>query len=79
MGGTPSVRGAQLHVGLRALHEKLQEYMRCGARLGWLIDPEARRISVYRPGAPVEEILNPTRISAEPELPGFELHCEPIW
>jgi Uma2 family endonuclease len=64
---------------LRELHEKLQEYLRCGARLGWLIDPEARRIWVYRPGAPVEEMLTPTRVSADPELPGFELDCEPIW
>jgi len=61
------------------LHEKLEEYVECGARLGWLIDPEARCVWVYRPGTPAAEIQSPTRISADPELPGFELECEPIW
>lgn len=64
---------------LSELHAKLREYLACGARLGWLIDPDERRVWVYRPNAAVAELQSPTRVSADPELPGFELDCEPIW
>ncbi len=35
---------------LRALQAKMQEYITNGAALGWLIDPIARRVFIYRPG-----------------------------
>ena len=38
---------------LSTLHAKMQEYIDNGARLGWLVDPIARRTYVYRPGAAV--------------------------
>src|SRR5262249_4391081 len=36
---------------LEDMKTKMVEYMACGARLGWLIDPEERRVHVYRPSA----------------------------
>jgi Uma2 family endonuclease len=59
--------------------EKLEEYRDSGARLGWLVDPEARRIHVYRPGEPVAIQENPRSIVGDPELPGFTLDLEPVW
>jgi Uma2 family endonuclease len=64
---------------LAATRAKMAEYIENGARLGWLIDPEARRLFVYRPGAPIEELKDPTCVSADPELPGFTLDLEDIW
>ena len=66
---------------LRDVQAKMQEYMDNGVRLGWLIDPldPARRVYVYRPGAPVEELERPETLSGEPELPGFTLDMAPIW
>lgn len=58
---------------------KMEEYRDNGARLGWLIDPQERRIHVYRPARPVDELENPSRISGDPELPGFVLDLAPIW
>lgn len=59
--------------------EKLEEYRESGARLGWLVDAEARRIYVYRPGEPVAVVENPRSIAGDPELPGYALDLEPVW
>lgn len=64
---------------LTVLHEKMQEYLANGARLGWLIDPSEKRVYVYRPGQPVETLDNPATVSGEPELPGFVLNVQELW
>jgi Uma2 family endonuclease len=64
---------------LRDVQAKMREYMDNGARLGWLLDPAARRVHVYRPGAPVERLDHPETISGEPVLPGFVLNLREIW
>jgi Uma2 family endonuclease len=58
---------------------KLVEYMENGARLGWLIHADARKIYVYRPGTAVDELKDVTEISADPELSGFVLDLTDIW
>jgi Uma2 family endonuclease len=57
----------------------MQEYMDNGAQLGWLIDPQNRRIHVYRPGAPVEVLEDPATLSGDPVLPGFVLDVQAIF
>jgi Uma2 family endonuclease len=64
---------------LQTLQDKLQEYIDNGAKLGWLIDRKNRRVYVYRPQQEVEFLDNPTTVSGEPVLPGFELKMEAIW
>jgi Uma2 family endonuclease len=64
---------------LADLERKLEEYRSQGARLGWLIDPQERRVHVYRPGRPPEVLDDPAEVSGDPELPGFLLDLEPIW
>jgi len=64
---------------LADLRAKMEEYRASGARLGWLIDPEERRVHVYRPNRPVEVLDGATEVSGDPELPGFVLELEPIW
>jgi Uma2 family endonuclease len=64
---------------LGTLQAKMQEYLDNGARLGWLIDADHRRVYVYRPGRSVEELEDPETISAEPELPGFVLDPQTLW
>jgi Uma2 family endonuclease len=65
--------------GLADLKAKMEEYRGNGARLGWLIDPEGRRVHVYRPEREVETLEDPPRLAADPELPGFLLGLAPIW
>jgi len=64
--------------GLSALQDKMREYVVSGARLGWLIDPLAGQVFVYRPGAPVERLEEPDNVSADPVLPGFRLELGEI-
>jgi Uma2 family endonuclease len=64
---------------LAATQAKMVEYIDNGARLGWLINADARRVYVYRPQSPMEELKDVTRVSADPELPGFTLDLQDIW
>ena len=64
---------------LREVQRKMAEYMENGARLGWLIDPQNRRVHVYRPGQPVEILEEPTDVPADPVPPGFVLDLSAIW
>jgi len=64
---------------LSDLQEKMQAYIDNGAQLGWLIDPQERRVYVYRPQHEVECLENPSSVSGEPELPGFVLALQEIW
>jgi len=64
---------------LSALQAKLEEYMANGAQLGWLIDPDDRRVYVYRPNTQMECLYHPTTLSGAPVLRGFILHLERLW
>jgi Uma2 family endonuclease len=64
---------------LAAGQAKLEEYIACGCRLGWLIDPDERRAYVYRPGRVVEVKEQATELRGDPELPGLILDLRSIW
>lgn len=64
---------------LPTLMNKMDEYIANGATLGWLIDPPNRRVYVYSAGEEVVVLENPTVVSGEPLLHGFELQMEEIW
>lgn len=64
---------------LSAVHEKMAEYVENGAKLGFLIDPIEKRFFIYRPGHPVEALVEPASVNADPELPGFTLDLTRIW
>lgn len=64
---------------LFVVQEKMREYMENGARLGWLVDPEQKKVHVYRPGKDVRELKEPEKTSGSPVLPGFELDLREIW
>ncbi|MBA2276921.1 MAG: Uma2 family endonuclease [Chloroflexia bacterium] len=64
---------------LPALQDKMREYMDNGARLGWLIDPDHKRVYVYHPEIPVQQLDNPETLSADPVLTGFVLDLRKVW
>jgi len=64
---------------LPTLINKMEEYMENGASLGWLIDPKKRRVYVFKPGEEMVVLENPTVVSGDPLLPGFQLQMEEIW
>lgn len=64
---------------LRKLQAKMREYIENGAAFGWLIDPTEKKVHVYRADKTVEILANPSKVSGENVLPGFELDLTEIW
>lgn len=64
---------------LRDVQAKMQEYIESGVKLSWLIDPEARRVEIYRSGQEVESLDAPETLLGEDVLPGFSLNLSAIW
>ena len=64
---------------LENLQHKMREYLENGARLGWSVDPEGRRVYAYEPDKGVRVLENPDEIPGDPVLPGFVLDLRQIW
>jgi Uma2 family endonuclease len=55
-------------------------YVRNGVELGWLIDPDLKTVSIYRPGeATPTELPNPEQVSGEGPIAGFVLDLKQIY
>jgi len=63
---------------LKPLQDKMQEYMDNGCQLGWLIDPIAKTVEIYRAGQPIEILKSPSDLSGEDVLPQFTLDLTEI-
>jgi Uma2 family endonuclease len=61
------------------LQAKMEEYLDNGVKLGWLIEPSAKTVEIYRSGQPVEILNNPQTLSGEDVLPGFILDLTEIF
>ncbi len=64
---------------LEDIEAKMREYIANGASLGWLLNPETRRVSIYRPNVEVEIQDNVESINAESLLTNFALDLREIW
>lgn len=60
------------------LEEKMRDYIRSGVRLGWLIDPDNKRVFIYRMDHSVELLKDPSSLSGDPVLPGFVFSLQEI-
>lgn len=67
------------HDSLESLQQKMQEYQENGAKLGWLIDRNRKKVEIYRPKKSVEVQNSPDSLSGEDILPGFTLDLSEIW
>ena len=54
------------------LRRKIDDYLRYGTRLLWVIYPDQRRIDVYAPGAPVVALDEDGTLDGGEVLPGFQ-------
>ena len=61
------------------LQAKMREYLDNGIELGWLIEPAAKTVEIYRSGKKVEMLNNPQTLSGENILPGFILDLSDIF
>ncbi|MGK7884897.1 MAG: Uma2 family endonuclease [Crocosphaera sp.] len=63
---------------LKALQNKMKEYLENGTKLGWLINPKTKQVEIYRQGKDTEILDNPITLSGEDILPDFVLDLELI-
>lgn len=61
------------------LEEKLDEYLRAGVRLVWVINPDLRSLTVYRPDGSIVMLRNGDAIDGEAVLPGFRCRLSDIF
>jgi Uma2 family endonuclease len=73
---SPSDLKSQRYQDLQA---KMQEYLDNGVKLGWLIEPSAKTVAIYRSGTQVEVLDNPQTLLGEDILPGFTLNLTEIF
>ena len=64
---------------IRALREKMAEWIDNGAQLGWLIDPDKRTAEIYRAGREPELLTEATTIHGEGPVEGFALDLSKVW
>jgi Uma2 family endonuclease len=63
----------------RALRDKMNEWLANGAQLGWLIDPDARTVEIYRPGLEAETRGGASSVEGEGPVAGFVLDLLAVW
>jgi Uma2 family endonuclease len=64
---------------LSSVQTKMLEYQKLGVRLGWLINPQAKQVEIYRVDKEMELLESPTEVSGEDVLPDFTLDLTTIW
>jgi Uma2 family endonuclease len=64
---------------LKPTQEKMLLYQRVGVRMGLLVDPQKKRVEIYRSGQEVEILEVPSSIDCNEVMPGFVLDLSRIW
>lgn len=55
----------------RGVSKKIEPLLSSGIKVVWLVDPEEKSISVYRPNEQWKVFAANQRLTGDPELPGF--------
>jgi Uma2 family endonuclease len=61
------------------VQQKVRDYLEAGARLVWVIAPEARSVTVYRPDGSARLVRDPDSLDGEDVLPGLTLSLSELF
>ena len=64
---------------LKPLGEKIQSFIELGAKVGILIDPDKRTVTIYTPTAEPVVLRDSDMISIPELLPGWEIAVTELW
>jgi Uma2 family endonuclease len=64
---------------LKPLREKIQSFIELGAKVGILIDPDKRTVTIYTPTAEPVVLRDGDMISIPELLPGWEVAVTELW
>lgn len=59
--------------------ERGREWMRDGAKVGWMVDPLSKTVYVFRDDGEPEVHVNPSVLEVGPEMPGLVVDFKRIW
>lgn len=63
----------------RVTHEKMLDWLANGVELAWMIDPNRRTVTIYRPDREPELLTAPDQVAGEGPVAGFVLNLAPVW
>ena len=58
---------------------RMERWLIFGAQLGWLVDPLAQAVWIYRPNQEPEQLERPAALSGESVLEGLEVGMSEVW
>jgi Uma2 family endonuclease len=61
------------------IDEAIEEYLDCGVKVVWIVNPYAETVAVYRPDKKPELFNADQDLSGEPHLPGFKVRVATIF
>lgn len=64
---------------LSNIQNKMKEYINCGVRLGWLINPDDKQVEIYRQDKEKELLDNPQTLSGEDIMSGLVVDLSEIF
>ena len=64
---------------LAEMQQKMLEYMDCGVKLGWLINPDAKEVEIYQNGQDKKVLNSPNSLSGEDILSGLTVDLTEIF
>ena len=64
---------------LEQLQNKMKEYINCGVRLGWLINPDVKQVEIYRQDRNKEVLDKPLTLSGENIMPKLLVNLSEIF
>lgn len=64
---------------LATTQRKMKEYIDCDVKLGWLINPDAKEVEIYRLDRDKQVLNNPDNLSGEDLLPGLTVDLSDIF
>jgi Uma2 family endonuclease len=64
---------------LKNVRSKMEEWLRNGVELGWLIDPQRKAVEIYRPGREPEVLEGASAVEGEGPVAGFVLELGKVW
>ena len=61
------------------VREKIGQWLSCGSRAVWLIDPDRREVTVHRPLARPRVLKGDDVLEGEDALPGFRIQVSKLF
>jgi Uma2 family endonuclease len=64
---------------IKKIEEKIDIYIKLGAKIGIIIDPDKETVTVYRPNSEPTRLNNKDTLTIDELFPGWELKVSEIW